>query len=300
MNQPLHNAHQRQVEQAHAIWIEFFSTLADGARILDLGTGDGTVALVAQQTAMNLKRTWEIDATDPADVDPRHVTDGKVQVLGVTLHPGVANEKLPFADGRFDAVSGHCALEYPDTAGALAEVHRVLKHGGDAQFVLHHAGSVLIDSARASVREAALVFNQTKVFRQLHTLLGMSDINADTEVASTDLRTSIKTLKQALEQARQHGAGDLLTKVLDAIQKLLAARNDMSAQAAALEVDRAEAQMRASIDQLKAMIEHARSAEDMDALEQQAAEAGFSQIERMPCWHADKMLVGWQLLLHRA
>ncbi|MDN5924425.1 MAG: class I SAM-dependent methyltransferase, partial [Xanthomonadales bacterium] len=196
--------------------------------------------------------------------------------------------------------SGHCALEYEDTAAALAEVHRVLKPGGDAQFVLHHADSALIESARASVREADLVFTQTKVFRQLHKLVSMTEVTAQTDAATTALRASIKELKEALERARQAGAGDLLDKALDAIQKLLAARNDMSARAVGLEVDRAEAQLRGSTRQLKTMVKYSRSAADMDALEQQAARAGFSLIERTPYWHAGKLLAGWQLMLHRA
>jgi hypothetical protein len=74
----------------------------------------------------------------------------------------------------------------------------------------------------------------------------------------------------------------------------------MNAQAAALEVDRAERELRDAVQRLRDLDAHALSEQDMDSLQHQAAQAGFSLIERLPLHHAGANLIGWQLVMHRA
>ena len=51
-------------------------------------------------------------------------------------------ERLNFADNSFDLVYSHGVLHHtPDTAGAIREVHRVLKPGGRAIVMLYHRDS---------------------------------------------------------------------------------------------------------------------------------------------------------------
>lgn len=288
-----------EVRQA---WVEFFSTLPEGARILDVGTGNGVVALIAAETAVARGRNWDIHGTDLAQIDPpRHVQDGARRLAGITFHAGVATEHLPFEAESFDAVSGHYALEYTDTAAALAQIRRVLKPGGDAQFIVHNTDSLLVQSARQSLQQAELVLGETKVFRRLHRLVTMENvIPGTTERVTAELRAAIQALKRGLQQARQERTGLILSVTLDAVQKLLEARKEMRPQAVGLEVDRAEGELRASVRRLNDLLAHARSAQDMEGMEKDAAAAGFSLIERMPQYYGGTNLVGWLLQLHRA
>lgn len=283
-------------------WVEFFSLLPDGARILDVGTGNGVVAQIAVQTASALGHNWEVHATDLARIDPtRNIPDGERKLAGITFHPGVATEQLPFEAERFDAVSGHYSLEYTNTAAALAEIHRVLKPGGDAQFIVHSIDSVLVQAARRSLGEAELVLGKTQIFRRLHHLLTMEDPTPEaTETATVELRSAIQAVKQGLQEAQPTGAGGILSVALDAVHKLLVLRKEIGPQAVGLEVDRAEGELRASALRLDDLMAHARTPADMDNIEKQGSDAGFSLIERLPQYHSGNNLVGWQLLLHRA
>ena len=283
-------------------WVEFFSMLPAGARILDVGTGNGVVAMIAAETALALGRNWEIHASDLARIDPqRYVPDGERRLAGISFHAGVATEHLPFESESFDAVSGHYSLEYTETAAALVEIHRVLKPGGSAQFIVHHVDSMLLRSARHTLRESEIVTVETQVFRRLHRLVTMDQIVPGTTQEATDeLRAAIRVLKREMEQSRLTGTGLVLDVVLDAVQKLLVARKEMSPAAVGLEVYRAEKEMRDSVQRLNDLIGHARSQQDMEGIERDAAAAGFSLIERLPQFYAGSNLVGWQLLLHRA
>jgi ubiquinone/menaquinone biosynthesis C-methylase UbiE len=286
-------------------WVAFFSTLADGARILDVGTGNGAVAMIAAETAMETGRHWEIHGTDLAQINPmRDVPDAARRLAGITFHPGVPTERLPFEAESFDAVSGQYALEYTDTAAAFAEIHRVMKPGGNAQFIVHHADSMLVKSAQLSLEDGELVLGQTKIFRRLHKLVTMENAVPGTiERVTAELRDAIHALKAALQTRQQlmgPGAGHTLNVSLDAVQKLLSARNVMRPDAVGLDVDKVEGNVRASMRRLNDLMDYARSEQDMQGIEKAAAEAGFVHIERLPQYHGGANLVGWQLLLHRA
>jgi hypothetical protein len=120
-----------------------------------------------------------------------------------------------------------------------------------------------------------------------------------TERATAELRAAIQAVKQALPAARQAGGGRILTVALDATQKLLEARKTLRPELAGNEVDRAEADLRASTRRLHDLIEHARDEAAMDALQAEATAAGFTTIERLPQYHGGDNLVGWLLMMHR-
>lgn len=281
--------------------MEFLNTLPANARILDIGVGNHVPALVAAEMSTAGARDWRIDAIDPngmqADVQS---PVGKAMAERIDFHAGVGMSRLPFDDASFDAVCAHHAIGFGDTSAILAEVLRVLKPGGDAQFLLHHADSPLLAGARMSLREADLVFTKTKAFRRVHRLVTMQQIIPNsTEHASSEVRMAIRTLKRGLPVAQQQGGGRVLAVALDAIQKVLAARRELKPDAAGLNVDRAETELRGSVRRLGELVAQARTDEQMRELEKEAAAAGFRQVERMAQLHGGEP-IAWQLLVHRA
>jgi ubiquinone/menaquinone biosynthesis C-methylase UbiE len=284
-------------------WVEFFSALPADARLLDIATGNGVVPLIALDVAHSRGATWAIDATDLARIDPaQHVVNGAERFAGVRFHPGVASERLPFDDASFDAVSGHYALEYSDTAQALAQVHRVLKPGGDARFVVHHADSVLLRSARRSLSDCDFVLKQVRLYRRLHKLVTMEQApEATLKAASDELVAGLRAVRQAHAgaEARQPGSGRVFAVAIDAAQKLLNARKSTKPALVGLEVDRAEEELRASWRRLNDLVEHARDEAGITAIADQARSLGFAPVEVQRLFHSGANLVGWLLTLHR-
>jgi SAM-dependent methyltransferase len=92
-----------------------------GVAVLDVGTGPGTVAGVA----------WRRGArTRAVDADPQMVETAARNVPGLDVRLAQLPE-LPFPDAAFDAVVGNFVINHvgaPDAA--LAELRRVLRHGG--------------------------------------------------------------------------------------------------------------------------------------------------------------------------
>ncbi|MEX1993971.1 MAG: class I SAM-dependent methyltransferase [Steroidobacteraceae bacterium] len=198
-------------------WVEFFSALPDGARVLDIGTGNGAIALIASQAAAALAKRFEIHGTDLARIDPvRDVADGVHLFAGIRFHAGIATESLPFESASFDAVSGQYALEYTAVDRTLAEIHRVLKPGGGAQFVLHHVDSIVARNARESLAHSALVLEDTNILRRLRRHLEAERRSpAVARKTRADLAAALQTLVHA---AGQTSNPLTLNVTIDAVQ----------------------------------------------------------------------------------
>ncbi len=109
---------------------------ARGLSVLEIGCGMGTDG--AQFAKAGAHYTG-VDLTEAAIELARK----RFEIAGLTGEFRVADaENLDFADGSFDRVYSHGVLHHtPDTARAVAEIHRVLKPGGRAMVMMYHRGS---------------------------------------------------------------------------------------------------------------------------------------------------------------
>lgn len=93
-------------------WRQFFGALEDGARILDVGTGNGAVAQLAYDTGKQGDKHFEVHGVDAAEISTAGPSDGETGE--VHFHAAVPMESLPFEDDWFDCVVSQYALEYSD------------------------------------------------------------------------------------------------------------------------------------------------------------------------------------------
>jgi SAM-dependent methyltransferase len=107
-----------------------------GLRVLEIGCGLGTDGAQFAKAGADYSG---VDLTQAA-ID---LARTRFEVSGLKGEFRVADaEKLDFADDSFDLVYSHGVLHHtPDTARAVAEIHRVLKPGGRAVVMLYHRGS---------------------------------------------------------------------------------------------------------------------------------------------------------------
>jgi SAM-dependent methyltransferase len=121
-------------------YIEPFADFAgcSGQRVLEVGVGLGADH---QRFAQAGARLCGIDLTERAVAH----TQRRLALLGLESALSVGDaEKLPFADASFDVVYSWGVIHHsPDTARAVAEMHRVLRPGGTARVMIYHKWSLV-------------------------------------------------------------------------------------------------------------------------------------------------------------
>jgi SAM-dependent methyltransferase len=148
--------------QLTRLWEQFVDGLRTPARILDLATGNGVVALKCALRARVRGIQLNIDAVDVADINPKSCIADPHQLLPhVNFRGGVQLESLPFDDGEFAGVVSQFGLEYAREEQAVPEVSRVLAPGGRLRLIIHaHDGAVSRDIGQRLERlDAALAIN---------------------------------------------------------------------------------------------------------------------------------------------
>jgi SAM-dependent methyltransferase len=106
--------------------------LEAGERVLDLGSGAGTDALVAAQLVGPAGRVTGIDMT-PEMLSRARASADELGLENVEFIEGEA-ERLPFPDGSFDVVISNGVIDLiPDKDAVFAELYRVLGPGGRIQ-----------------------------------------------------------------------------------------------------------------------------------------------------------------------
>lgn len=286
-----------------SFWKEVSSSLGEGQRVLDIGTGNGALPALLEELCP--ETMLRIDAVDLAQPSPRwHAALPRETRDRIRFHGNVRAEVLPFADARFDLAVSQYGVEYSDHAASARELARTLKPGGRCAFVLHHAASRLHAVARDEVTAAEHLLASGGLFEHAERLLPYlakaaagqaGQLRAD--AGANEARESFNRTMQSLQES----AGGLQHPqlLLDAWQ-WVARMNQAVLQREASPVQAAghlEA-YRQDIDQARLrsaeLIAHALDEAGIDRFTATLASAGFIQVEYAPLWHQPH-LVGWCL-----
>jgi ubiquinone/menaquinone biosynthesis C-methylase UbiE len=149
------NKHDGQIK---SFWEGIFARQPEDAKIVDLGTGNGALAILAQKYSDNHGLHFRISGIDSARVNPAKAlaqlgkpTEAakRIQFLSRTI---IEDTKLP--EETFDLVMSQFGFEHADQAAASAEVVRLLKpEGGTFAAMIHHADSAVLKVAADALRE---------------------------------------------------------------------------------------------------------------------------------------------------
>ena len=277
--------------ETQPLWAGWFGTFDTGAQLLDLATGNGQVAGYASAAAAG--KTFAITGVDYADVEAtaaRMPTD--CRLLG-----GVALEKLPFPAATFDGASSQFGIEYADTRAALQELGRVLKPGGRALMLIHHADSVITRQTADQIAAYDAVLGKSGAIRHARRAYTAQLKGLPAGAAGDALQAAVQQAAARLEPSMAFEPVRYMVGYLDDLLRGLASYEPKSA----LErLDVFEAGNAAWRHRQQSQTQAALDEPGRELFIQRAARAGLVLTARSDLTDAGGQLIGWQAGFERA
>ena len=280
-------------------WADFFRHLGHGAAVLDVGTGNGPVALIAKQVSAEHDLALRICGVDLADIRPAEdVPDGARLFQGIEFQGGVSAEALPFGDGAFDAVVGQFIAEYTDYRRTLAEMSRVLAGQGLLQLILHHADSIVVQNATESLLHADLVNSEERLLDKTERYI---EVAGQSGPAAETARQALIESGKRLEATAEASANPLLIRfVLQSVTSILEHRNQLSQSELINQVGRLQRELALWERRLLDLTGAALAPDGLQSFAAAAEASGFRDVDYRPLQQAGDILVGWLLQARRA
>lgn len=254
-------------DQLFSTWRTFFGALPARARILDLGTGNGSVATQAIAVSQEKSMQFSIHGVDLAEIDPsRFVTSAANLLQEIRFYPQTPMENLPFADNHFDAVVSQYALEYSQTDKSLTEAIRVLRAAGRFRFLLHADDGVLKSRCALQRRQAETILGSplfARVGYALEKIVAAEQQQTPQTLASAE--ESITALKDAFDELEREFSADENRSMIDnlfaAVRRLPSLRKSYDLKTLLVMANDIKELLMAQAKRLQAM-EHAAIDED--------------------------------------
>ena len=274
-------------EPIAAGWRDFFAALPAGARVLDLCTGNGAIAVIAVDSGDRL----EVTGADLAAVRPAaFVTSNKQQLKQIRFLDHTPAEQLPLADSSFDAVVSQYGVEYSDLAQSLPEAVRVLAPGGRLRFATHAAEGAVAADTRRAIADADFLLDDLD-FAEIaaacfQAILDVERGRAQGGAAQLAAQVRYSTFREGLQAiAQRAGAGAgagadaaMLTSVHGSLTTLFQQRSSHDEVALVAKVTDLRAEVEAHRQRQRALLAAALSTEQIAALAERLTSLGLTQV----------------------
>lgn len=214
-----------------AFWQAQLQRPPAGGVVVDIGTGNGALALLATETARRRGVGFEVHGVDLADIDPARDVPGEAgRFAGIRFHPRTSFTSLPFADRSVDLLCSQFAFEYAPRQPAVEEALRVLGTRGGAAMVLHSDDSVVARMSNDRLPWFQHLLDDSQVLQHAEEMIAIL-AGARTPQARADLagdaraEASRKALNASaagfVDRAREPGAADVLGRFMPALSHAL-------------------------------------------------------------------------------
>ncbi|HWH22683.1 MAG TPA: methyltransferase domain-containing protein [Allosphingosinicella sp.] len=153
--------HGNYDERTASGWRHFFGSLAGPAKLLDLCSGNGAVALIAAEVSRTGAKGFHVVAVDQAEIDPaRFVTRHSEDLGAIEFRGRVLAEELPFPDREFGAVASQFGIEYSDLSASLPEAMRILIPGGRFRLVMHAEEGTIREESQLAIKDCDFLLDE--------------------------------------------------------------------------------------------------------------------------------------------
>jgi SAM-dependent methyltransferase len=272
-------------EPIAAGWRDFFAGLPVGARVLDLCTGNGAIAVMAVESGNSLKVT----GADLAAVRPAaFVSRSKSALSKIRFLAGIPAEDLPLDDASFDAVVSQYGVEYSDMERSLAEAARVLAPHGRVRFAMHAAEGSLASETRRAIADADFVLDQVDLpglaASCLQAIIDVERGRATGPFAQTAAQARYAAFRDGLKAVAERSAtaadAAMLASVHRSLTDLFEQRHGHDEAILQDKITALRTEVEAHRERERALLAAAQSESQMAALEDRLQHLGLQEVAR--------------------
>ena len=272
-------------EAIAAGWRDYFAALPTGARILDLATGNGAIALIAVEAG----KAFKVTGADLANVRPAAFVSGsKRQLKKVRFLANTPAENLPLEDSAFDAVVSQYGVEYSELERSLPEAVRVLATGGWLRFAVHAAEGSVAAATRVAIDDADFLLDELdlpgRASACFQAILDVERGRAAGPFAQTAAQARYAAFREGLTAVAERiaGAADvaMLSSVHATLTDLFGERQSQDEAELQVKIGDLRSEIEAHRERERALLAAALSAEQLGTLGEQLAELGMTHITR--------------------
>ena len=281
-------------------WHDLFTKLDHTSRIVDLATGNGSVALKAAKFAREQNQDFDISGVDYASIYPAKFSAGVDAdlVTSIQFISDTDIASLPFETSSTNCVTSQYGFEYAQMEEALAEATRILVAGGYAQFLIHAEGGAVHEASGARLRRAQFLLQKGQVVMLLNDLAKavLAGSASRRHKVQQRIEGKVASLQRKFTEAPRD---DLIWQVSRESLEILAATSQVPGRDIAARIAFIRAEVMAYVQRLHAMRRAALNATAMDRLCQQAKMLGCETANYAP-FLVDGGQVGWAFFARKA
>lgn len=159
-------------------WNTQFELIKNHATVVDLGTGNGAVAVLADQFSKQNQLDWNVIGIDAAEINPQtiHSADRSItkSLANIDFIAKTPIEEIPFQPASIDGFVSQFAFEYSDIARSLHKCNLCLKSGGVIAMLSHHPESHITKDSKDGEEVISYILEQSPAFMQTDLLLDVA------------------------------------------------------------------------------------------------------------------------------
>lgn len=161
-------------------WQSLLSDLEPNSSILDIGSGNGGLSILAFEVSEAENKNFRITATDSAKIDPvkqfEHQPNIVKKLKEISFFGETPTENLQqFEENSFDAVVSQFGFEYTNFDKSIPEIVRVLKKGGQFGAICHNSDSAIVSDCKAGCEFLDYILTQTPIFPLTEVILQLAE-----------------------------------------------------------------------------------------------------------------------------
>ncbi len=122
-------------------WHKEFSAQVNNASILDVCTGNGAIAIMAQEYSIKNQKSFDINAIDGSEINLDAIIKSfprfKSVIDKITFKSHVMLEDMELDQNKFDLITSQYGIEYSDWPKSAHVIYKHLKVGGHFSMITH-------------------------------------------------------------------------------------------------------------------------------------------------------------------